>query len=250
MQNRDVAHGFFYWSGNFYRRSMTVSFENNKYFSYSTCIAKIIGTKTGQNVLLLSRNKFSTTTAKHIGELRHANPRYNIIEIPQTQGDSDFYPNDVLNKCYNDLRYYANEKLSLKHNREEFSYYYETIKELAEVDGFNVDTNILNDYKELYETINSPDELAKYKAKVQQQQKKLKEILKQRLEALLIKYDFATLAKMAYTGTNFEEKRNLQKYLNPNGNLSFIWFDGDFVRTSQKITVNRQEVERLCYFKG
>lgn len=245
MQNKDVAHGFFYWSGNFYRRSMTVSYENDKYFSYSTCIAKKTSTKRGDYILLLSRNKFSSTTAKHIGELRHACPYYTILEVPQRQGNSDFYADDILNDCYSDLRYFANEKLSLKPNREQFSYYYETIRDLADVDGFNVDENILNEYRDLYETINTPAELAKYKAKIQEQQKKLKELLKQKLETILKTHDFATLAQMAYTGSEFSEKATLKKYLNPQGNLSFIWFDGESVKTSQHITVNRQEVETL-----
>ena len=37
----------------------------------------------------------------------------------------------------------------------------------------------------------------------------------------------------------------MKKYLNPNNNLSFIWFDGDFVKTSQGVRVERQEVETL-----
>ena len=245
MQNSDVAHSFFYHSGSFYRRSMTVSYENNKYFSYSTCIGKITTTKDGQGIFLISRNKFSTTTAKHIGELRAASPYYNYLELPQETGHSDFYPESVLRRLYSDLEYYSNQKMTLKANREGFTEAFYTLKELCNIDGFDVDMSKLEEYQPLYNTITNPEELAKYKAKQAALEKKKAEELKEQLKNLLSKYDFATLAKMAYTSGYFEEKAALKKYLNPKNELSFIWYDGELVRTSQGIKVNRKEVEAL-----
>ena len=245
MQNSDVAHLFFYNCGNFYRRSMTVSYENNKYFSYSTCIGKITTTKEGQSILLISRNKFSTTTAKHIGELRAASPYYNYLELPQETGHSDFYPESVLRSLYSDLEYYSNQKMTLKANREGFTEAFYTLKELCNIDGFDVDMLKLEEYQPLYDTITNPEELAKYKAKQAALEKKKAKELKKQLESFISKYDIAALARMAYTSGYFEEKAALKKYLNPKNELSFIWFDGELVRTSQNITVNRKEVEAL-----
>lgn len=245
MQNSDVAHSFFYHCGNFYRRSMTVSYENNKYFSYSTCIGKITTTKQGQSILLISRNNFSKTTAKHIGELKAASPYYNTLELPQESGHSDFYPECVLRTLYNDLAYYSNQKMTQKANREGFSRAFYTLTELLNIDDFDVDVSKIEQYQSLYDTINSPELLAKYKAQQIAIEKKKAEELKEQLKDLLSKYDFAALAQMAYTRGYFEEKVALKKYLDPQNDLSFIWFEGETVRTSQGVTVNRQEAEAL-----
>ena len=80
MANTEAAHAFFYSEGGFYNRRTPEAFCNDLFFSYSTCIAKKTRTKDGRRILLLSKNKFSSTTSKHIAALKYA-CYWDIIEI-------------------------------------------------------------------------------------------------------------------------------------------------------------------------
>ena len=244
MANTEAAHAFFYSEGGFYNRRTPEAFCNDLFFSYSTCIAKKTRTKDGRRILLLSKNKFSSTTSKHIAALKYA-CYWDIIEIPQQIDRNNFDSDEVLNTLYSDLKYSADTNLALKRNREEFNYNYETLQSLKNVEGFKVDSKILRKYKSTYERINNPEELAKLKAKQRAAEKKKHEQLKIKLNRLIKNNNMSELAKLAYSYESFEEKADLKKYLNPNNNLSFIWFDGDFVKTSQGVRVERQEVETL-----
>ncbi len=244
MANTEAAHAFFYSEGGFYNRRTPEAFCNDLFFSYSTCIAKKTRTKDGRRILLLSKNKFSSTTSKHIAALKYA-CYWDIIEIPQQIDRNNFDCDEVLNTLYSDLKYSADTNLALKRNREEFNYNYETLQSLKNVEGFKVDSKILRKYKSTYERINNPEELAKLKAKQRAAEKKKHEQLKIKLNRLIKNNNMSELAKLAYSYESFEEKADLKKYLNPNNNLSFIWFDGDFVKTSQGVRVERQEVETL-----
>ena len=244
MANTEAAHAFFYSEGGFYNRRTPEAFCNDLFFSYSTCIAKKTRTKDGRKILLLSKNKFSSTTSKHIAALKYA-CYWDIIEIPQQIDRNNFDSEEVLNTLYSDLKYSADTNLALKRNREEFNYNYETLQSLKNVEGFKVDSKILRKYKSTYERINNPEELAKLKAKQRAAEKKKHEQLKIKLNRLIKNNNMSELAKLAYSYESFEQKADLKKYLNPNNNLSFIWFDGDFVKTSQGVKVERQEVETL-----
>lgn len=246
MANTTAAHEFFYSDGGFYNRRSPEAFCNDLFFSYSTCIAKKTKTKDGRRILLLSKDKFSSTTSKHIAALKYA-CYWDIIEIPQTIDRSDFDYNEVLETLYSNLIYIAGESLTLKRNREEFNYNYETLKSLANIEGFKVDKKVLKRYKNIYEKINNPEELKKLKAKQRAAEKKQQDQLKKQLENWVNSYNIMQLAQIAYTGKNFEEKAALKKYINPQDDLSFVWFDGDFVRTSQGIAVDRSEVEKLLH---
>ena len=63
-----------------------VSFYGDEFYSYSTCIAKKFQGY-GQSVLLISMNKFSTTTAKHISHLLYVYYNGNV-----SVGDLVFVP--------------------------------------------------------------------------------------------------------------------------------------------------------------
>ena len=261
MQNRDVAHQFFYdLYGSFNRRSMTVSYYKGKYYSYATVIGQIAETITGKTICIISNNNFSNTTAKHINELRAACP-YEVVYLPQYQGSNSFYPADVVKHCIDNIEYYAKQKLSQKHNRENLSSYYEMLKNTLEIVGFENQfektTEILDKYKDLYKSINDPEKLKELKAKQKELEKQRQKNLKKELNEILEKYSYIDLIKFVYAdkwfndysiesyNTQKELKTKLKKYLNPKNDLSFIWFDSDFCRTSQHITVNRKEVEAL-----
>lgn len=252
MQNIDVAHKFFYdYEGTFDKPYMNVSFTKGRYWSYATCIAKITETLKGEKVCIISYNNFSHTTSNHINQLKRACP-FNVVHLPQTLGHSDFYAYDTVKCCIGNINYYAESKLTQKANREGFLTYYSMLKNTLEIVGFESQfektTEILNKYKTLYESINDPEKLKDYKAKQAQKEKGKQQRLKEELKQHIKRFDISELAYLAYSNqtvvdTDFRTK--LRQYLNPKNDLSFVWFDSDFCRTSQHITVNRKEAETL-----
>ena len=252
MKNKDVAHQFFYdFNGRFKRRSMTVSYEKNKYWSYSTVIAKITQTITGKTICIISDNNFSVTTSKHISKLIHACP-FDIYYLPQKYGYQDFNPCDVVDNCIYNLDYYSKQKLSQKPNRKSFSKYFLMLQTTLEIEGFEnyfeKTEKALNEYRELFNDINDPAKLAKIKAIQKQREKEKQQRLKEELKQHIERFDISELAYLAYsnqTVVDTDLRTKLRQYLNHKNDLSFIWFDNDLVRTSQDITVNRKEVEVL-----
>ena len=252
MQNRDVAHSFFYdINGKFERRSMAVSYANNKYWSYSTVIAKIAQTITGKTICIISDNNFSTTTSKHISELRQACP-FDIYYLPQKCRHQDFYACDIVDNCIYNLDYYSKQKLSQKPNRESFSKYFLMLQNTLEIEGFEHQLEktekALNEYRELFNDINDPEKLAKIKAIQKQREKEKHERLERELKDHISRFNIAELAFLAYSSQTVVDKdlrNNLRQYLNPNNDLSFVWFDNDKARTSQHITVERADAEKL-----
>lgn len=261
MQNRDVAHQFFYdINGSFERRSMTVSYEHNKYYSYGTVIGKITQTTEGQTVCLISDNNFSMTTAKHINELRHACP-FDVVHLPQAMYAHDFNAYDVVERLKSNIEYYSNAKLTQKANREGFINSYKmlisTLK-LADFEAqFEKAQKILDEYKELYDTLNNPSEIKALKEKVRKIEAEKQAKLKKELETIFNKYTYLDILKFTYTDFYFNDfsveayneqkelKQKIKKYLNPHNDFSFIWFEGDFVRTSQHISVDKKEAITL-----
>lgn len=266
MQNIDVAHSFFYdINGKFEKRSMNVSYAYNKYWSYATVIAKITETLKGEMVCIISYNNFSSTTSKHIGQLKRTCP-FNVVRLPQSLGYSDFYAHDTVECCIDNINYYAESKLTQKANREGFLTYYSMLKNTLEIVGFESQfektTEILNKYKSLYESINDPEKIKELKAKQKELERQRKENLQKELNKILEKYSYIDLIRFAYSDFWFNDfsldaynnqkelKIKLREYFNPKNELSFVWFDSDFCRTSQHITVNRKEAETLLKLWG
>lgn len=252
MQNRDVAHQFFYdLNGSFDRRSMTVSYCRGKYYSYSTVIGQIAETITGKTVLLISDNNFSNTTAKHLNELKAACP-YELVYLPQTQGNNCFYPQDVIDKCIRNIKYYSESKLSQKPNREALTSYYNMLLNTLELVGFESQfektIKTLDEFENIYQAINDPEKLKTIKELQKKKDKEKQENLKAELKDIIENQAFDDIAAFAYSNLSTldtEIKNKLKEYLNPKRELSFIWFDAEYVKTSKHITVNRKEVEAL-----
>lgn len=91
MNNRDIAHKFFYEHKNDtnYTANNT-SFFNDVFCSYYTCIGYIYTNKTGKKTLMLSNSNFSNTTAKHISYLRQACP-FDVLYVPMQYGENMKY---------------------------------------------------------------------------------------------------------------------------------------------------------------
>ena len=261
MQNRDVAHRFFYDSIDSYfeRRSMTVWYSRGKYYSYSTCIGEMSKDINGNNVFIISDNNFSMTTAKHLGELRHACP-YSVVDIyylPQSQGNREFYVNETIEHLKSNLEWYSKSKLTQKPNREGFTNTYNMLDSTLNLEKFRSEfkniKKILKSYKSLYDDINDPEKLKQIKELQAKREKQQKAKLKRELNKVFNKYSYLQQVEFAYTreydqnitDNDREIKAKLRQYLNPKNDLSFVWFDNNLVRTSQGIRVDRGEAETL-----
>lgn len=253
MKNRDVAHQFFYdLQGSFSRRSMTTSYEYGKYYSYSTVIGKIAETITGKTICIISDNNFSMTTTKHIGELRQACP-FDVVYLPQTQGYNDFNAFDVVRKCIENIEYYSSSKLTQKANRDRFSSYYIMLQNTLDIVCFEAEfektTKTLDDFRELYHSINDKEKLKEYDKKQAEREAEKQAKLKIELENVLNTHSYIDIIKMAYH-PNFgnvdkDLKAKLKQYLNPKNELSFVGFDGEYAITTQGIRVSKKEAITL-----
>lgn len=255
MRNVDVAHNFFYYEGDtFSRSSMSVSYRNNVFYSYSTAIGQITEDRQGRKVCIISNDGFSSTTRKHISELRWTS-KYTKYYLPQHIGNREFYPRDIVKKLSENLKYYSESKLTQKPNREHFTETYLMLQSTLELKMFKeYDKDIkkvLKQYKTLYEDINNPEKLKKIKEIQLERAKKEKAKLARKLKEHINKYDVAQLARIAYEGLGLgldaEIRRSIRQYLNPNNDLSFVWFSDDKVCTSQHISVDRKEATALLH---
>lgn len=248
MQNSDVAHNFFYDNhGRFNRWSMNVSYGGGVFWSYGTAIGELTEDINGNTVCIISDDNFSNTTSKHIGVLAYACP-HQVYYLPQEYGSSAFYVESTIQRLSNRLEYYSKAKLTQKPNREGLSHNYQMLLTLLELKKFQPEhkniKKILRKYKTLYEDINSPEKLKQIKEIQAKREKQQKAKLQRELNAIFKNYDYLTILKNTYEYDSIFDsdiKEKLRKYYNPKNELSFIWLDGDKVRTSQHLSVDAKE---------
>lgn len=171
MTNFEVAKRFFTdFNGICDRKYMTVSYQNNIFYSYNTAIAKIVKDINGNNVLIVSYENFSRTTSKHLRGVLNAcsDHGYNRYYFFHDYNRRDFYPSWILNDIKANLEYYSNEKLTQKKNREGLAISYNMLS----------NTLILEDFRPYFEEIKAL--LKQYKATYEEAQKieKLRQLKK------------------------------------------------------------------------
>ena len=260
--NRDVAHSFFYQEGKSYMKGYrNCGYEDDIFFSYGTAIGRKLKNKEGQDILIYSTDNMSVSTGRHISYLRSACPFRINISVPLQFGRYSIRLYDIVDDLIHNMEYYSNQKLSLKANRESFSYNYRTLKVMIDqfegVEEFtrrrSLDNMLgeLNSYKELYEEINDPEKLKKLKDTQAKLARKKAQELKEELKDFLDDFGYLESIRMTYqygyTGLTSEKKSKLRKYFNPNNELSFVWVEGidmggEYCITSQGI---RMEVEKV-----
>ena len=261
QNNRDVAHSFFYQEGSTYLKSYrNCGYEDDIFFSYGTAIGRKLKNKEGQNILLYSNDSMSVSTGRHISYLRSACPFRIRISVPLQYGRSYINLGDIVDDLIHNLEYYSNQKLSLKANRESFSYNYRTLKVMIDqfegVPAFTRSRSIENikselaKYREVYDDINDPEKLKKIKDAQLKLARKIAQELKEELDDFLNDFGYLESIRLAYQyGSNlgYDMKCKLRKYFNPKNELSFVWVEGidmggDHCITSQGI---RMEVEKV-----
>lgn len=248
MNNQTVAHKFFYSNdGSFDRSSMNVSFEDNKYYSYSTCVGQITEDVNGNKICIIASNYFSNTTSKHISGLKHACP-YQTYELPQNK-QYEFYADDIINSLKSDLEYYSKSKLTQKPNRQGLIENYMMLQDCLHLamfkDYFKTIKAILKEYKTIFDSVNNPEKIKELKKIQAELDRKKQAKLKKQLNQVLKNNSYLELLEKTYTWGNYELdseiKSKVKSYLNPKNEYSFVWFNGDYVKTSQSISVDKKE---------
>lgn len=105
-----------------------VSFNNDEFYSYRTCIAKKVHGY-GQRVLLVSRDNFSNTTSKHISDITYSFYRKDndidaLVYVPFSYEDENVSLFVLADRFYNAIKDYKNFDFNLKKDRQEFSLLY------------------------------------------------------------------------------------------------------------------------------
>lgn len=236
--NRDAAHAFFYTEADpvTFAKHLNMTFEGPLFYSYSTVIAARIVDKTGAPVCLISRNSMSRTTGRHLSYLRSACP-CDYIHVPFEWGDNFYKPgfnllNLLADRFENMLQSAADARLTRAENRRALIDCYKDAKEFSE----RVFTlNFLRDFSDAYAAAAEIEESSK---------EKRTELIKAAAEkskaarTALIKaaHGYIGAVMRAYVGGDAKARR----ILNPSGELSFVWRDGDNYRTSKHITMPRR----------
>ena len=253
MKNIDIAHEFFYTDFEECKRFNNVGYSNNLFYSYSTVIGAVVEGKDGSKILLVSETSMSPTTGRHIGNLISACP-FNYLRVPMQYGKRHFSLVDCLNDIATKLNNYSNSKLSLKANREGFI---ESYKQLLYINDYikEVDLNIIERHKEMFDLLNNSDEIKILKAKLREKAKQDKIKAQEELNNLLDRYSYLDLVEFAYDNMNstikfvdYYQTKSMQdkvkKALNPNNDLSFVWIENDYtVRTSKSVRVSMDVVK-------
>ena len=94
MSRQDLFHNFFHGGCNSYAGS-TVSFNDNRFYSYATVIGIKLTDDEGEEWLMTSYWNMSSTTCKHLYALRAACPHNNIMSVPMYYGEVVYDASDV-----------------------------------------------------------------------------------------------------------------------------------------------------------
>lgn len=235
--NRDAAHAFFYTEGDAVRfaKSLNMTFNGPFFYSYSTVIAARVEGKDGRPVYLISRNGMSQTTAKHLCYLRSACP-CDYILVPFVWGDDFYKPgfnmlNLLADRFKEALQNAAEARLTRAENRRALIDCYKDAKAFSER-VFTLD--FLSDFSDAYAAAAEIEEGGKEKRAALIKAHAEKE--KAARDALIKARGYMGAVMSAY----IEGDDKARRVLNPSGELSFVWRDGDNYRTSKYITLPRR----------
>ena len=210
----------------------------------STAIGRIFQTKDGARALVYSANGFSNTTRKHINKLYAASPFYKNISVPAIY-EGCLSPLEILTTI--EMILSAERNFNRKEERAEFLNAFYALNALNELKGFKGIPALIRKYKGIADQLNDKAACRALSAKIVEKRKKAAAAR----AAILKKYNKLSICDQARAAYDYnspldsETKAALRDALNPNRDLSFVWVDGDFIRTSQQIRVPVTEAARL-----
>jgi hypothetical protein len=75
VPSREIAHLWAHQTQEKAKCSASMSFLGTRFYSYGTVIAEIVTNPSGEKAYLISADHYSSTTARHLGDVRSAIPR-------------------------------------------------------------------------------------------------------------------------------------------------------------------------------
>ena len=269
MTSQELAHRFFYnpeargeyagCNAKFCNRGWDNTIRS--YYSYSTQIAAIAMNRVGEECLLISKYKYSKTTAKQLNELLRACPYdiEHIIFVPNCESIWN-YGFDYHMKWLTEITL---KELNRKENREKF------VRTLEIYDKFVANfgdkkmpkkcklIRKRKSVKDKLEYIRTKDAALlerlsvkheELKARIAEREREIKAAMRKlstnKLECVKIAFERQTDQRTRDIATRY--RRMLQDDKDCKGrNYSYVWADDVKIHTSQGITMSIQIVKRL-----
>ena len=157
MTNKEFINKFILGTGKLsYKHHYNLRYEGLVLYSYGTAIAQIVKDVNGDNVIIISNDKFSMTTIRHRQLIIYGaiDNGLKIYYLPQDYDARAFYVDSVLRTLKDELEALSQSKLTQKPNREALCENYEMLSSTLELSDFQKhleDINaLLDEYKEVY----------------------------------------------------------------------------------------------------
>lgn len=271
----DIAHSFFYADESLHRGNDSYSsrmwyskpfkWENDKgrilmqAYSYSTVIGEIRLDKYGRKVFVMSENKYSNTTAKHLSYLRNSCP-FDILHVPYVDGGA-LHAFESRFEGY--LKDFDENSFRKKENRNEFLRLLSMLDKYEECIGTNKklrgirSRKTIKYYEELCHAIDADrknvaqmsDAARKRYERKQAKVKAERERVKKFVDKFMKSKNRNAMLQAAFRYDYYmdEKTKALHDTLTKGNNYSFVWVDDDVhkVCTSRRVTVSEEEVARL-----
>ena len=146
-----------------YKKHGNLKAEGKMLYSYSTCIAEKAKDTNGKDIMLVSDNTFSVSTARHLQILRSKCIQTNIrmVRLPQRYNGDEFYRSDVIERIEKALSWCNKEGVSRMREREKIINYYNMLESTLKIDSYNKNpywggsysdhvNKLLDQYRDLY----------------------------------------------------------------------------------------------------
>lgn len=269
--NFECAHEFFYCANpqtanNDYTFGTQCSFgkgfsddENTilNFYSYYTKVAMLYKSpKDNEIYLLINWSSMTPTTSKHLSNLRAANPNYITINVPFNYGDHTTGLREVLNNLIKNLQYIYDNKECLykKANREFFAEIKQAFTDIEYYIGLDSDdTQYISLIDEIDSFLNTDLFIQQKKAhskalaqKTKQANKEKNLKIKHLTKEFTENYTYYELIKKSFDyNTDYDTREFIKDYILNLEKYAVVWFEGDKVKTSKHVTVNKEEVITL-----
>lgn len=244
-----LAHAFYHDNNGWECRSNSCSFLENKFYSYYTCIGLVYTDKNGKKHLFYSKYNMSNTTSKHIGVMINACPFDSKSEAPFFYGEhyvsieslANNFNKEIQDEMTRDLIY------SRKPDRERAE------KLLTSAESFvaitETDIPLLDKYKTYISLKLNTEEIKKAKKAEREKARKAREQKAGEIAEffernkdiplldLIKKYVFSPVSLLQ----DFVDRDLLIESFGID-HPSFVIIDGDNIKTSQRITMPKENI--------
>lgn len=245
----DLAHAFYHNNNGWECRSNSCSFLENKFYSYYTCIGLIYTDKNGKKHLFYSKYNMSNTTSKHIGVMLNACPYDSKSEAPFFYREHYVNIESLANNFNKEIQEEMTRALiySRKPDRERAEKLLTSAENFVAITETNIP--LLDKYKTYISLKLNTEEIKKakkeerQKAKIKREQKarEIAEFFERNKDIplldLIAKYVFSSLSLLK----DFVDRDLLIESFGID-HPSFVIIDGDNVKTSQHITMPKENI--------